>query len=161
MKKNTERIIKSFEARANSKRTTSEKLADMMTVRLGSMIFLVVNGAWFLLWIVVSLGLIPSLKSFDPFPFGLLTMIVSLEAIFLSIIVLISQNRNSKIDDMREEISLQIAIIAEEEITKMMELQVMILKKHGIDVSSDKDLKQMLQSTDKSYIENELEKEFK
>ncbi len=86
-------------------------------------------------------------------------MIVSLEAIFLAIIVLISQNRASKIDDIREEIGLQMTTIAEEEITKIMKLQVMLLKKQGIDLSDDKELQQMLQPTDKGRIEKKLEKD--
>ncbi len=155
------RIINSFEAKANNSRSLSEKIADMMTIRFGSMVFLVVNALWFLLWIVINTHLIPGIIPFDPFPFGLLTMIVSLEAIFLSIIVLISQNRASKIDDIRDEIGLQINTIAEEEITKMMELQVLILKKHGIDVSQDNELQQMLEPTDKGRIERVLEKQLK
>lgn len=155
------RIINSFEAKANNNRSLSERIADVMTMRFGSMVFLVVNGLWFLLWVVINIHLIPGILPFDPFPFGLLTMIVSLEAIFLSIVVLISQNRGSKIDDIREEIGLQINTIAEEEITKMMELQVMILKKHGIDVSKDKELQQMLEPTDKGHIERVLEKQLK
>jgi len=155
------RIIDSFETRENKKRSLSEKIADVITVHLGSMIFLVINAVWFLTWILINVNIIPGITPFDPFPFGLLTMIVSLEAIFLSIIVLVSQNRSAKIDDIREEIELQITTIAEEEITKMMELQVMILKKHGIDVSKDKELQQMLEPTDKNRIEKELEKQFK
>ncbi len=130
-----------------------------MTTKLGSMFFLLVNALWFLFWILINTHFIPTIQPFDPFPFGLLTMIVSLEAIFLSIIVLISQNRASRIDDIREEIGLQITTIAEEEITKMMELQVLILKKNGIDVSKDVELQQMLEPTDKNHIEKELEKQ--
>ncbi len=159
--KSRRRIIKSFEAKANSNRTITEKIADVMTSRLGSMAFLTFNALWFLTWIIINTGMVPLVKAFDPFPFGLLTMIVSLEAIFLAIIVLISQNRASKIDDIRDEVSLQITTIAEEEITKMMELQVLILKQHGIDVSEDKELQQMLEPTDKNRIEKKLEQQFK
>lgn len=155
------RVIKSFEAKANSNRTLAEQAADFITARFGSMTFLGINIAWFLIWIIANIGLIPGIKSFDPFPFGLLTMVVSLEAIFLSIIVLISQNRAARIDDLREEIDLQINTIAEEEITKMMELQVMLLKKQGIDVSGDQELRQMLEPTDKTAIEKALQKQFR
>lgn len=100
-----------------------------MTARFGSMTFLGIDLVWFLVWIILNRGFMPDLKPFDQFPFGLLTMSVSLEVIFLSRIVLISQNHSAKIDDLREEIELQINTIAEEEITKMMELQVLLLKK--------------------------------
>jgi len=154
-------VIESFEAKANSSRTLSEKIADFMTTKLGSMIFLCTNALLFLCWILINTNQIPQLRPFDSFPFGLLTTIVSLEAIFLSIIVLMSQNRAAKIDDIRDEVSLQITTIAEEEITKMMELQMMILKKHGIDLSDDRELQQMLEPTDTNRIEKELEKQFK
>lgn len=155
------RVIKSFEAKANSNRRLAERIADFMTSRFGSMTFLAINLSWFFIWIVVNTGLIPGIKPFDSFPFGLLTMIVSLEAIFLAIIVLISQNRAAKIDDLREEIDLQINTIAEEEITKIMELQVMLLKKQGIDVSGDQELRQMLEPTNTTAIEKALEKQFR
>lgn len=155
------RIIKSFAAKANSNRTMTERIADLMTARFGSMMFLALNAVWFLVWILINTDLVPFIPAFDRYPFGLLTLIVSLEAIFLAIIVLISQNRVSKIDDMRDEISLQIMTIAEEEITKMMELQVKTLGKLGIDVSHDRELQQMLEPTDKIRIEKVLKKQFK
>lgn len=152
-------IFKSFEAKENAKRTFSEKIADSLTKMLGSMAFLVVNALWFIAWITINLGFIPGIKPFDPFPFGLLTMTVSLEAIFLSIIVLIAQNRASKIDKIREEIELQIDTIAEEEITKMMELQVLLLKKNGIDVSKDPSIQSMLMPLDQNRVEKVIEKQ--
>lgn len=157
--KDRRRVIKSFEAQANRNRSISEKIADTLTARLGSMLFLGANAMWFFFWIVINTGLIPSMKPFDPFPFGLLTMIVSLEAIFLAIIVLISQNRAAKIDDLREEFDLQINTIAEEEVTKIIGLLVLLLKKNGVDVSKDPDLIQMLKPTDTRKIEKSLEKQ--
>jgi uncharacterized membrane protein len=153
------RVIRSFEAKANKDRTISEKIADLITSRFGSMGFLLINATWFLTWIIINTGKIPSIPVFDPFPFGLLTMIVSLEAIFLAIIVLISQNRASKIDDLRGEIDLQINTIAEEEITKIIELLVLLLKKNDIDVSNDSELRQMLEPTNKERIEKSLKKQ--
>lgn len=154
--KSRRRVVQSFEARINANRTLSERIADYITARLGTMSFLLINAFWFLSWITVNLGLIPLVPPFDPFPFGLLTMAVSLEAIFLAIIVLISQNRSAKIDDLREEIELQINTISEEEITKMIELQVLLLEKNGIDLSKDKELRQMLEPTDTEKIENTI-----
>lgn len=153
------RIIRSFEARANENRTSIEKIADMMTSRFGSMEFLSINAVWFFIWITINTGLVPIVPIFDPFPFGLLTMTVSLEAIFLAITVLISQNRAAKIDDLRDEIDLQINTISEEEITKMIELQLLLLKKNGIDVSKDPELQQMLEPVDKEKIEESLKRE--
>lgn len=154
-----QRTVRGFGAKANTGRTMAEKIADHLTSRLGSMKFLILNAIWFLIWIVINLGWVTNIVPFDPYPFGLLTTIVSLEAIFLAIIVLISQNRAAKVDDLREEIDLQINTIAEEEITKVIELQVLLLKQHGIDVSQDPKLQQMLQPTDKNRIKKSLEKQ--
>lgn len=154
-----QRAVSSFEAKVNKNRSLSERVADVITLKLGSMTFLIINAIWFLSWISINTGLVPFISAFDPFPFGLLTMIVSLEAIFLAIIVLISQNRAARIDDLREEIDLQINTIAEEEITKIIELQVLLLQKNGIDLSNDQELQRMLKPTDTNRIEELLEKQ--
>jgi len=153
------KVIESFEAKVNSNRILSEKIADFLTSKFGSMSFLIVNASLFVFWILINSGKIASIKQFDPYPFGMLTTIVSLEAIFLSIIVLMAQNRASKIDDIRDEISLQLTTIAEEEITKTIQLLVMILKKQGIDLGKDGELREMLEPTDTNKIEEELEKQ--
>src|SRR5436190_2679365 len=75
----------------NNQRTTQDRMADTITDFSGSMWFVYVHAVWFAVWIAINLGW-TRLKPFDPFPFGLLTMIVSLEAIFLATFVLISQN---------------------------------------------------------------------
>lgn len=157
--KRRKHVVESFEAKANANRSRSEKIADILTARLGAMDFLFFNELWFFLWIVINTGILPIIPQFDPFPFGLLTMIVSLEAIFLAIIVLISQNRAAKIDDLRQEVDLQINTIAEGEITKMIKLQLLLLKKNGIDLSKDKELNEMLEPTDPEKIEKSLERE--
>lgn len=86
-------------------------------------------------------------------------MIVSLEAIFLAIIVLISQNRAAKIDDLRDEVDLYVNTTAEKEITKMLELQTKILAKLDIDISLDQELSRMLKPTNLTKVENQIEKE--
>ncbi|OGG26269.1 hypothetical protein A2960_04815 [Candidatus Gottesmanbacteria bacterium RIFCSPLOWO2_01_FULL_39_12b] len=156
---NSRRIIRSLKARADAKRTLSEKIADWMTRTFGSIPFLIVNILWFSLWILVNTNVIGVIVPFDPFPFGLLTMIVSLEAIILAIFVLISQNRASQIDDLREEIDLQVDVITEQELTKVMEMLSVLMEKNGIDVSKDQILGEMLRPTSISKIEKALEKQ--
>jgi len=155
------RIINSFKAKADARRTSVEKIADWLTDTFGSIGFLLINVIWFVVWILINTGLVPGVEAFDPFPFGLLTMIVSLEAIILAIFVLISQNRASKIDDLREEIDLQINMISEREVTKILELQIMLLEKHGVDLSQDLTLHNMLQSTNTTKIERALERQMR
>jgi CRP/FNR family cyclic AMP-dependent transcriptional regulator len=97
-----------------------EKIADGIAWFSGSMPFLMINGAWFIIWIIIN-TLPLGLAAFDPYPFGLLTMIVSLEAIFLSCFVLISQNRQAEKDRVRSDIEYEINIKAELEVAHLHE----------------------------------------
>jgi uncharacterized membrane protein len=153
------RLARSLKAEFDSRRTLLERIADYLTATFGTMTFLVINIIWFAIWIPVNLGLIPGIEPFDPYPFGFLTMTVSLEAIVLAIIVLISQNRASKIDDLRQEVMMQLNILTEEELTKMMSMLSMLLEKQGIDVSDDVELQSMLEPTNVEKIEQALEEE--
>lgn len=157
--KKSRRAIRSLKARADAKRTTTEKVADIMTAVGGSFSFLILNLIWFLYWIILNTHAVPGIEPFDPFPFSLLTMIVSLEAIILAIFVLISQNREQKINHLREEIDLEIDLVAESELTKVMELVVAIAKKSGIDLSKDMEIKEMLKPLNRDKIQTSLEKE--
>lgn len=153
------RVIKSFKAKANRNRSISEKLADWMTITFGTVLFLAINIALFAFWISANNSLIPGVPVFDPYPFGLLTTIVSLEAIVLAIFVLISQNRQSKIDELREEVNYQIGLISEKEITKILGLVAKIAEKQKIDISKDEILAEMLQPTNTEGIEKTLERQ--
>ncbi|MGV9001933.1 MAG: DUF1003 domain-containing protein [Candidatus Saccharimonadaceae bacterium] len=153
-------IVQSFRAKADARRTLSDKFADKLTAKFGTVLFLGLNAAWFLIWIVMNTGLIPGLKPFDPFPFGLLTMIVSLEAIFLAIIVLISQNRAARIAELREEVDLQINSIAETEISKIITLVALLMEKNGIKLD-DPDIADMARPIRSSDIQRMLEKQLK
>ncbi len=152
-------MVHSLKAKADAERTTSERFADVATKFFGSVRFLLLNGLWFLAWIVVNVNIIPGIEPFDPYPFGLLTMMVSLEAIFLSIMVLVSQNRAATVDELRDEIDLQVDVRAEHELTKVLQLQTLLLKKSGIDVSKDHELKSMLKPEDTEALEEDLEKQ--
>jgi uncharacterized membrane protein len=153
-------VVQSYRAKADAKRTLSDKFADKLTAKFGTVAFLILNGMWFLIWIVINTRLIPGVEPFDPFPFGLLTMIVSLEAIFLAIIVLISQNRAARVGELREEIDLQINSIAESEVTKVIVLLGLLLDKNGIKID-DPELAEMVRPIRSHDIERMLEKQLK
>jgi len=152
-------VIKSLEAKYKARRTLSERVADWTVYHFGSTAFLLTNILFFCFWILINIGALPFIEPFDPFPFILLTTTVSLEAIILSVSVLISQNRAAKIDDLREEVDLQVDTIAESELTKLIKLTTLLLEKHGIDVSGDKELGQMLKPINENKIEKSLEKQ--
>lgn len=152
--------IRGFHAKHDARRTAAEVIADKVTRFTGTVTFLLINAVWFLVWILVNLNLFPSIKAFDPFPFALLTMIVSLEAIFLSIFVLISQNRDAKIADLRQEIDLQINMISEEEITKIMQMLAAIYKKVEKKEERDPEILEMMKPLNIDEIEKRLETEY-
>jgi len=153
------KIFRSIKAKADAKRTIMERMADWMTSNFGSVFFLLLNVFVFTIWILINTNQIKGISVFDPFPFSLLTTIVSLEAIILAIFVLISQNRNSKVDDLREETHLQINLIAEKEITKLMKMIAILLERQGVDLSQDPELKKLLRPISEEEIEKRLEKE--
>jgi uncharacterized membrane protein len=155
--RNGRKLFRALKAKSDARRTLPEKFADFMTKTLGTTTFLILNFLVFAWWITVNIGWIPGAKVFDPFPFVLLTTTVSLEAIFLSIIVLISQKRAGKVDDLREEVDLYIDIISEQEVTKILEVVAEIAKQNNIDLSKDRTLKKMLQKLDTEKIETVLE----
>ncbi|HVF55418.1 MAG TPA: DUF1003 domain-containing protein, partial [Pyrinomonadaceae bacterium] len=114
------RVSRNVNEEVDERLTPLQRIADWIAWFSGSMLFLTINAAWFLVWIAVN-TLPLGLEHFDPFPFGLLTMIVSLEAIFLSCFVLISQNRQAEKDRVRADIEYDINIKAELEVAHLHE----------------------------------------
>ena len=92
---------------ARGLRTAQDKAADAITAFAGSMKFIYLHTGWFAVWLLINLGAIGVAAKFDAFPFGLLTMIVSLEAIFLSTFVMITQNRQAARADLRSDVDFE------------------------------------------------------
>ena len=153
------RIFRSIKAKADAKRTSTEKIADWMTSKFGSSTFLLFNIILFTIWVLINTNIIKIIPPFDPFPFLLLTTIVSLEAIVLAIFVLISQNRTAKVDDLRDETHLQLNLISEKEITKLIKMMALLLERQGIDLSQDPELHKMIRPFNEAEIEKRLAKE--
>lgn len=154
------KVCHSIKGQEDEERSSLTKFADKLTEWFGTSAFLIGNVVFFVIWILLNTGVL-GFKPFDEYPFNFLTMVVSLEAIVLSIIVLISQNRQAKTAELREEIDLQINILAEKENQKMMELLVMLLEKQGIDLSKDEDLQDMLKGDSEQLLEEQLRAELK
>jgi uncharacterized membrane protein len=143
-----------LEQREKTRMGAADRLADWITAIAGSMPFVALNALWFALWIgIQEIGI----WQFDAFPFGLLTMIVSLEAIFLSLFVLISQNRQALVSDKRAKLDLQINLIAEQEVTKAIEMLSRIEKKLG-SAPKDRDVEQMKRPTRIRELANEMDR---
>ena len=153
--------VTSLKAKMNLKRTLSDRFADRINSAFGSMTFFTFHVCFFGLWVAMNTSLIPGVRTFDPYPFSFLTMVVSLEAIFLSIFVLISQNRESDVADLREEVDLQLNIHAEQEITRILIMLDEIHDKLGLAPKKDRELKEMEKQLNLEKIESNILKEMK
>ncbi|HEY2347167.1 MAG TPA: DUF1003 domain-containing protein [Xanthomonadaceae bacterium] len=114
------RVSRNANEEAEEQRGLILRIADWVSWFSGSMLFLAIHAVWFIAWILLNTGYV-GIKAFDPYPYGLLTMIVSLEAIFLSCIVLISQNRQAEKDRVRSDIEYEVNIKAELEVAHLHE----------------------------------------
>lgn len=149
------RAVGAVKVQHAANRTAIQVIADALNDVAASTTFLVTHVVWFAIWVLWNTGLL-GLRPFDPFPFGLLTMVVSLEAIFLAIFVLMAQKRESAIAELREEMSLQVGLRLEEEVTKTLQLVAGLYTRLGHQVAEDPELHEMLQPLDIGAIEREL-----
>ena len=114
------RVSKNLNEEIMQKLGVLDRISDWLAWFSGSMPFLISHSVWFIVWITLNTIILGD-RAFDPFPFGLLTMIVSLEAIFLACFVLISQNRQAQKDKVRADIEYEVNIKAELEVAHLHE----------------------------------------
>src|ERR1044071_9663223 len=111
-------------------RSATDRLADAIATFCGSMAFVWAHIAWFSFWAIINV--LPGIKHIDPIPFAFLTLVTSLEAIFLTTFVLISQNHQGRLADRRNHLDLQINLLAEQENSKTLELLNTMMRHMGI-----------------------------
>jgi len=138
-------VIRELEEAAKEERTRIDRFAETIAKFCGSMTFVWVHVVWFGIWILINV--IPRMPHIDPFPFTFLTLVVSLEAIFLSTFILISQNHDTKISERRNHLDLQINLLSEQENTKMLTMLRAIAEKVGADLSQDEQVRAMSEET--------------
>jgi uncharacterized membrane protein len=153
-KRNVETVIQLEEA-AREQRTRTDRVAEVIAGFCGSMTFVWVHVIWFGGWI--GLNLLPGIKHIDPFPFTFLTLVVSLEAIFLSTFILISQNHDARVSEKRNHLDLQINLLSEQENTKMLSLLHQIAVKLGADISQDPHIEVLAQATRPESLIEQIE----
>jgi uncharacterized membrane protein len=111
-----------LEVQALAHRSAAERLADHIARMTGTIWSAIAHAGWFGAWLLANVGVVPGVRPFDPFPFSFLTLVVSLEAIFLTIFVLMSQNGMARWADRRAQLDLQINLLAEQESTRTVDL---------------------------------------
>lgn len=143
--------------KAARERGVQDRIADVITSFSGRMVFVYLHIAWFSAWILLNTGRL-GIAPFDPFPYGLLTMIVSLEAIFLSTFVLISQNRLSAAAERRADLDLHIGLLTEHELTRALHMLDAIQDKLGIENDADSELADLEMETKPEDVLAEIER---
>ncbi|MDQ2835084.1 MAG: DUF1003 domain-containing protein [Acidobacteriota bacterium] len=142
------RAISEMQANLEENRGLLDKLADVIASFSGSITFVLLHVAWFVLWFLWNTGVFPGVKRFDPYPFILLAMIVSVEGVLLSTFVLMKQNRMQRRSDARDHVNLQIDLLAEKEVTKALRLLQAVCRKLEIsDAEADPELDEMMAVT--------------
>lgn len=140
---------------AEERRTLQDRLADRVTRFTGSMFFVYLHLVIFGLWIVLNTGWLP-FKKFDP-SLVVLAMAASVEAIFLSTFVLISQNRMQRLADERADLNLHISLLAEHEVTQLIKLVSSIGARLGVEESQDPSLSELKQDVRPETVIDEME----
>ena len=140
-----------------AQRTLLERIADAIAGFVGSMPFVCLHLLWFAAWGAVNLGWFPVVTPFDPWPFILLALIVSCEGVLLSTFVLMKQNRMSLAADKRAHLNLQIDLLAEKEITKILQMQRLLCARLGVEeVLEDREVTDLSRETAVETLAEEL-----
>ncbi|MDB5849018.1 MAG: hypothetical protein JWP29_2770 [Rhodoferax sp.] len=150
-------LIRQLDQAAVDKGSAAGRVAGLVACYCGRMQFVWLHVAWFGGWILVNT--LRGLPHFDPYPFTFLTMVVSLEAIFLSTFVLMSQNHEMRISERRNQLDLQINLLTEQENTKMLQLLERIAAKVGVD-EDDPTVKVLEEATRPDKLIEQIEKAY-
>lgn len=153
--KNVEKV-QALERATQAKATIGDRVAEAVARWCGSMPFVVMHVVWYGIWIMWNTT--PHKFRFDPFPFSLLTLVVSLEAIFLSVFILVAQNRQTSLSERRAHLDLQINMLAEQENRKMLELLEKIACKVGVELCEDAEVKALSEAIKPENLAQQIEK---
>jgi uncharacterized membrane protein len=152
--RNVQTIVR-LEETAKANRDRTDRMADAIARFCGSFTCVWVHLIWFGGWVVINV--LPGVPHFDPFPFTFLTLVVSLEAIFLSTFILISQNHETRLSERRNQLDLQINLLTEQENTKMLKLLERIAEKVGARTDDDPSLHVLEEATRPEKLVEQIE----
>lgn len=152
--KNIQAII-DLEEGKDRQRSLSERIADSIGSFAGTVVFVLVHLLWFGVWAAINTGLLKLRPPFDPYPFQLLCMLVSLEGVLLSTFVLIRQNRMSQRADRRSHLDLQVNLLTEKEVSTVIQMLERISER--LDLPIDQEASELGQMTAVSDLAKELD----
>lgn len=145
-------------AREEQRKTASERLADLVTRFAGSMACVYAHAVIFGGWLVSNSGLVPGVTPWDPSPYVMLAMIASVEAIFLSTFILISQNRMQRVADRRAELDLQVGLLTEHELTRAIHLLDELTQRLGAPRPAEHELRDIKKDINPEEVAEEIER---
>ena len=150
--------VAKLEHDALNRRTPTERVSDVIAKLVCNMGFLIAQLILISSWSLANLHVIPGLKVFDPFPFGILALIVSSESVFLTIFVLISQSRMARQSERRSHLDLQVGMLSEQELTTILKMLQKLCDHVGVNVdSSRQEVQSFSKATDVHKLATELE----
>ena len=150
--------MRELEEAAMARRTMADRVAGFVATFCGSMTFVWLHVVWFSLWILGNT--LPGFPHVDPFPYTFLTLMVSLEAIFLSAFILISQNYEMRLTERRNQLDLQINLLSEQENTKMLSMLQRIAQKLGVEEDGDPTVKVLEEATRPARLIEQIEQAY-
>jgi uncharacterized membrane protein len=154
-RQNVERVL-ALEAAEHEKATTADRIAKTITGFCGSITFVLINALTIGTWIGLNVAL-PEARRFDPFPFSLLTLAMSIEAIFLATFILINQNRAARVSEKRSHLGLQLNLLTEQENTKMLAMLEQIGFAVGAEIDKDPDVRALAQDTQPEALSEQID----
>jgi uncharacterized membrane protein len=150
--------IAKLEHDALGRRTLTERASDVITKLVGNVGFLIAQLLLISGWCLFNLHVIPGFNAFDPFPFGVLALVVSSESVFLMTFVLISQSRMARQAERRSHLDLQVGMLSEQELTTMLQMLQKLCQHMGVNVDSSKrEVQSFSKTTDVHKLASELE----
>jgi uncharacterized membrane protein len=152
------RALTEVRQREEARKTASDRIADAVTTFAGSMKFVYVHAAVFGAWLVLNNARVHVIPHWDPYPFVMLAMIASVEAIFLSTFILISQNRMQKLADRRAELDLQIGLLTEHELTRSIHMLDDISRRLGTARPPEPEIQDIKQDVNPEKVVEEIER---
>jgi uncharacterized membrane protein len=154
-RQNVERVL-ALEAAEHEKATITDRIAKAITGFCGSITFVLINAVAIGTWIGLNVAL-PEPRRFDPFPFSLLTLAMSIEAIFLATFILINQNRAARVSEKRSHLGLQLNLLTEQENTKMLAMLEQIGFAVGAEIGKDPDVRALAQDTHPEALSEQID----
>ncbi len=131
-----------------ARRTAAERVGDFLGAFVGSLTFIGIHVMWFAAWILVNTVQIARIPHFDPAPFSILDTVVAIEAIFLASFIVMRQSRSSRRSDERDHLILQVMLLAEKEVTAVLQIERQIAARIGLsEVAKDAEIVQLSQKT--------------